>query len=101
MAEKSPVRWARVGTVEITARLEAWRVCSQLRKKWVLSLRIGPPSEPPNWLRRSGGFWRAKKLRASSAELRKYSKSLPWNWLVPERVESATIPPVECPYSTA
>src|SRR5712692_135779 len=101
MPEKSPARWARLGTVESTASLAARRVCSQLAKKWVLSLRIGPPNEAPNWFRRSGGFVFEKKLRASSASLRKYSNKLPWNSLVPDRVDSATIPPVEWPYSAA
>ena len=40
-----------------------------------------------------------KKLRASSASLRRNSKSSPWNWAVPERVATFTTAPELCPYS--
>ena len=78
-----------------------WRVFSQLTKKCVLSLRIGPPTAAPNWFRRSGALVTAKKLRASRELLRKYSNRLPWKLLVPERVDMVITPPAECPNSAA
>jgi hypothetical protein len=43
----------------------------------------------------------AKKSDASSASLRKYSKALPRNWLVPDLVVAITTPPADPPYSAA
>ena len=54
------------------------------RKEKCLLLTIGPPRFPPNWLRLKGGGSlevKVKKLRASSASLRRNSNSSPWNWL--------------------
>ena len=56
----------------------------------------------PNWLRLKGGGLlevKVKKLRASSALLRKNSNSSPWNSLVPERVATLTTAPELWPYS--
>src|SRR5712692_6161967 len=64
----------------------------------VLFLTMGPPAEPPNWLRRKGGFCAAKVLRASKALFRKNSKTPPWNWLVPDLKTAVTTPPVDLPY---
>ena len=60
-----------------TVSLVFCRVCSQVTKKCVLSLWIGPPSAPPNWFRRIGGFDAAKKFRAFNASFCSDSKMLP------------------------
>src|SRR5258708_6129989 len=65
--EKSPALCASDGTVERMASLEVCRVCSQLTKKCVLSLRIGPPKAPPNWFKCTGGFSAGKTVHAYSA----------------------------------
>src|SRR6266568_4702225 len=56
----------------------------------------GPDSAAPYWLRRSLGLGtgagRAKKFRASKASLRRNSKTLPWNSLFPDFVETDTTP---------
>ena len=41
----------------------------------------------------------SKKLRASNALLRRYSKTLPWTWLVPEEVTTVICPPARFPFS--
>src|SRR5688500_5040277 len=55
--EKSPLRWATVGTkaLESDARL-VMRVRCQPAKKNVLLRRIGPPAKPPYWLRLRASF---------------------------------------------
>src|SRR3954469_25659559 len=71
-------------------------------KKNVLPLAIGPPRFAPNWLRLKGGGSlevKVKKLRASSALLRRNSNASPWNWLAPERVARLSTAPELCPYS--
>src|SRR5215471_2070504 len=81
---------------------EFWRVPCQLAKRKVLFFRIGPPSVPPYIFRRSSGVgWlgRRKKLRASTASLRRNSKAVPWILLVPERMVAFTTAPAEWPYS--
>ena len=52
-----------------------WLVRSNcvLTKKKVLFLTMGPPIEPPNWLRLNSG------LRAGSKKLRASKLSLRWN----------------------
>src|SRR5262245_62620769 len=85
-------------------RLSSWRCrrASYVKRKKVLFLISGPPSRPPARLRLKGGGLlevNSKKLRASSASLRKYSNNSPWNSLVPERVAILTTAPEFCPYS--
>ena len=53
-----------MGTVEMVVSLVNCPVRSQVTKKNVLSLRIGPPNDAPYWFRRIGGRVAAKKLRA-------------------------------------
>ena len=57
----------------------------------------------PNWFLLNGGFCRPNLLSshfaASSAELRRNSKTVPWNSLVPERVTAVRTPPDDRPYS--
>ena len=59
------------------------------------------PSEPPNWFWRKGGgegVW-AKKLRASSALLRRNSNIDPCSEFVPDCVTTLTCAPGRFPYS--
>ena len=63
---------------------------------------MGPPSTPPNWLRRYVGFTGlldAKTLRALSASLRRNSKPVPCTLLVPDFVVRLTTPPLKRPNS--
>jgi hypothetical protein len=67
-------------------------------KKNSLFRTMGPPSVPPYWLRFSVSVSEAKAFRALRAPLRKNSKMLPWNSLVPDFVTAFTVP-AECwPY---
>ena len=67
-----------LGTVAIRFTPARWYRDSCATKKNSLSFLIGPPTEPPNWFKRSGVLVEpSKKLRASSALLRKYSKMPP------------------------
>ena len=54
---KIPASCAAVGSVENTVDLRFCRNPSKSPKKNAVFLTIGPPSTPPYWLRRSGGFW--------------------------------------------
>src|SRR5438094_2024873 len=67
----------------------------------ILSRRIGPPSDPPNWFRLNGGApsEEAKNGRESNLLLRRYSKALPCHWFVPEVVTTVICPPLRLPYS--
>ena len=47
---KSPFRKACGGTVAILGSLRRNRYSSQLKKKNVRFLTMGPPTEAPNWL---------------------------------------------------
>ncbi len=76
-SEKSPARLSAVGTVEIVVSLVNWPVRSQVTKKKVFSLRIGPPNEAPYWFSRMGGRVAAKKLRALKTLFCSDSKRLP------------------------
>src|SRR5437867_3584874 len=82
--EKSPASSAAVGTVVNPGAEKSSMNRSQLAKKKVLFLKIGPPTAPPNVLRSTGGFARPtlllKKLFAFSPSLLRYSQALPWNW---------------------
>src|SRR5690242_17289961 len=67
---------------------------------------IGPPKVAPNWFWTKFGMrrglmsvFRWKKLRASMAELRRYSYALPWNSFEPLRVCTLTMPPEDRPNS--
>src|SRR5262249_5694638 len=63
---------------------------------------MGPPKLAPNWFRLKGGGWlevKVKKLRASSASLRRNSNKSPWKSFAPERVAILTMAPALCPYS--
>src|SRR6185369_6713679 len=75
------------------------------KKKNVLSRKIGPPITPPKLFCLSAGFGKPSRLLnqslASSASLRKYSKTEPVNRFVPGRVTSETCAPGVRPYSGA
>src|SRR5512140_886925 len=63
--------------------------------KKVLFLTIGPEICAPYWCRSRGAFFalgRAKKFFASNFSLRRYSKAVPWNSLLPDFVETETTP---------
>ena len=63
--------------------------------KKVRFLMIGPESWAPYWCRSRGAFFavgRAKKFLASNDSLRKYSKRVPWNSLLPDLVETEMTP---------
>ena len=70
-------------------------------KKNVRSRTIGPPSVPPNWLRRYSGLtaladW--KKFRAFSASWRKNSNAVPWKCVragLGRQVDDAAVEPAE------
>ena len=72
------------------------------RKQPRVSLMMGPPNEPPNWL-----LWRAvcgcglklKKFRALRSVFRKYSNSVPCGELVPDLVTILITAPALRPYS--
>src|SRR5690242_12364865 len=100
---KSPARWRAVGTVAVRVdRLRSRRPAMSKRKK-VLSLRIGPETSSPYWLRLklpSGTlFLFEKKLLASNSELRRNSIALPWKPFVPERYTTLSMDPWLRPYS--
>src|SRR5580698_380477 len=69
----------------------------------VFSRRKGPPTDPPNWLYRSGVLgWPValeKKFAASKSSLRKNSNADPCHSLVPDFVSRLTTPPATLPYS--
>src|ERR1700687_2000945 len=82
----------------------ASRCPSYATRKNVLSLTIGPPNDPPNWLLRNafcGAGLALKKLRASSALLRKDSNNDPCKPFVPDFVTMLTIDPEFRPYSAS
>src|SRR2546426_9959051 len=60
---------------------------------------MGPPAVAPNSFCLLSGVLGAKKPRASSFSLRRYSYTDPWNWLVPDRVVNVTTPSPDRPYS--
>src|SRR5690349_17856020 len=67
---------------------------------------MGPPADPPNWLRLNGGtgvglgaLATSKKLRPSSLLLRRNSNNEPCREFVPDCVTTPTWPPARCPYS--
>src|SRR5579859_8143955 len=74
-----------------------------VRKKNSLSLMMGPPRVPPNWLKRSSGFLMpapfTKKLLASNLSLRRNSQRLPCQLFVPDLVTRFTMEPALLPYS--
>src|SRR5579864_1904744 len=95
-------RWESLKTRLLTSTACRWRNSSYETKKKVRFLKIGPPRLPPNWLRLKGGGLgdvKSKKLRASTASLRRNSNSSPWNLLVPERDAMLRMAPELCPYS--
>src|ERR1022692_2365285 len=98
-SEKSPARLSAVGTVEMVVSLVNWPVRSQVTKKKVFSLRMGPPQDAPYWFRRIGGRVAAKKLRALKTLFCNDSNRLPLYCPVPDRVDMVITPPVECPNS--
>ena len=63
------------------------------------SRTIGPPTLPPNWLRRYAGFSASNTPRALSDLSRKYSNAVPCTVLVPDLVTTCTMPPVASPNS--
>src|ERR1043166_9612289 len=103
MKRKMPLRASEVDTVRVWVRLCCTRCDCQLKKKKILFLRMGPPSEAPYWLRMRTSRGSPPRLLNQSlalyAVLRLYSKRLPWNWLVPERVTTCTCAPEFRPYS--
>ena len=64
-----------------------------------LSLTIGPPIVPPNWLRRKSWRGLPSEVAAVSDSVRKYSKPLPWISFVPDLVMTLTTPPAVRPNS--
>src|ERR1700687_3008265 len=77
-SDKSPLRNSAVGTLaNSTLRGAVSRSPWQSPKATSLFLMTGPPSVPPNWLRRKGSLLGAKVGFASSAELRRNSNALP------------------------
>src|SRR6478735_4987906 len=98
--EKSPFSSAVVGRLTRVPAV-CWRMRrhSSPAKKKSLFFLIGPPTSQPKSLKRSWVLFGEKKLRASSASLRKYSKRPPWKLLVPFLVEILKAAPVERPYS--
>ena len=73
------------------------------RGQGLLGIAAGDLQRPfnaaPNWFCRNFGRLEAKKLRASKASFRAYSKTLPRKRFVPARVESRMTPPAEWPSS--
>src|SRR6185369_831419 len=103
MGSVTVARSASVGTrVALTVGF-TWRKPSQDPKKNVLSLRMGPPKVAPYWLRCSVFLVPlslfVKKSAASKLELRRYSNTEPWNWLVPLLVTILTWAPWPRPNS--
>src|ERR1700732_265972 len=86
-----------------TGRPAHWPTPSYAPNKNVRSLNRPQPADPPNWFCRSAFFLRplalVKKLAASSLSLRRKSKPLPWNALVPDRVMALMTPPELTPCS--
>ena len=76
-----------------------WSFCSPSMKKNVLSLKIGPPTEPPNWFRLNFSRELASALLASRLVLRTNSKNEPCNWLLPDLVVTRTVGPARVPNS--
>src|SRR2546430_2339794 len=82
---KTPERMAAEGTVAVTTdgALRLLVLCQEKNRKvrsfplYSFGIHTGPPSVPPNWLRRNGGTLEAKKLRAFSFSLRMNSYSDP------------------------
>jgi hypothetical protein len=85
---RMPAFCVAVGSVENAVVFRVCRNPSKSPKKNALFLTIGPPSTPPYWLRRSGGFWPSggvKNVVAFSLVSRKNSHASPWNWFAPLR----------------
>src|SRR5580698_9914026 len=59
---------------------------------------MGPPTDPPYWLRLSVSWVGAKKLRAFKSPLRTNSNRSPWISLVPDLVTMLTTAPAPIPY---
>src|SRR5205823_3528102 len=97
-----PASCAAVGSVENAVAFLSCRKPSKSPKKNARFCTIGPPSVPPYWLRRSGGFDPSAGLKyvsAFSAVSRKNSQPSPWIWLVPLRYATLTVAPAARPYS--
>src|SRR5437879_13810682 len=74
------------------------------KKKVFGALGKRPPNGPPYWLWRKmgrGSVGSSKKLCASRASLRKYSKALPCQASVPDFVTTSITPPPACANSAA
>src|SRR4051794_36073728 len=94
-SEKSPVRMAAVGTVEMYVCAWVTRLPSKSAKKNNRFLPLnrrgmytGPPRFAPNSFIRNGGIGavgESKKFFASNAELRTNSYAAPCTSLVPDR----------------
>src|SRR5262249_55288446 len=90
-----------MGTEAICGAALPSRELCQLPQKKVLFLMMGPPMVAPNW------FWMNEAWPpdgwkygvASSFELRRNSKTLPWKLLVPDFMVTFTTPPAACPNS--
>src|ERR1700722_2646665 len=96
---KSPVRCASVGTKPVKVMPWRWDFCSPSTKKKVLFLKMGPPTDPPNWFRLNFSAVGAKKVLASRDLLRRNSKSEPWKSLLPDLVVTRTVGPARKPNS--
>ena len=82
-------RVAGVATFPCTVTPDSSRYPSKLVKNRTRFCRIGPPSDPPNWLNLIAGLavvGGRNGSRDANLSLWKFSNSDPWNWLVPERV---------------
>ena len=73
------------------------RVRCQPPKKNVLFRLIGPPPNPPYWLRFRKSFSAAKKPFELNVRSRRYSNAPPWKLFVPERVTTFTTAPALLP----
>src|SRR6266849_8545684 len=101
-AEKSPARSAAVGTTTGSDEIP-WttRRPSYDAKKNVRSFTIGPPNVPPNWFCLSSGRRRSKGPVELNIWLRRYSKTLPCQPLVPDLVTTLITAPELRPYSAS
>src|SRR5262245_42845570 len=103
VCEKSPDRSRAVGNELTVVDGEPWRSPSYPPKKKIFFERqTGPAKFPPNWLRWKMVLGRPLRLFdqefASTTELRRKSKAVPWNSALPPFVTTLTIPPPERPY---
>jgi hypothetical protein len=88
-----------ISEVAVDRQRIKWRSKHVCRHRISLSLTIGPPRVKPNMFQRRGARGAPCQLLAFSTLLRKNSNRSPCNTLVPDLIDTLTMPPSKLPNS--